>query len=131
MCFSSLSMLSPCSSAPCHPGVRCFDIGTDLYECGDCPEDTFGDGRVCTATDHCASDPCYPGVKCFNFPDKFKCGTCPAGLTGNGIKCTSLSIVNPCSPNPCYPGVSCVTVWSGTEALYSCGLCPDGELKEY
>ena len=132
-------VVSPCASDPCHPGVPCLDLGTEDFACGPCPTGLTGNGVVCKekANNPCVPNPCFPGVSCSrNGRDDFDCGGCPPGFSGDGIGCTATRAggddgresppTDPCSPNPCFPGVQCVAVWKGTEARFSCGLCPDG-----
>ncbi|XP_037532442.1 von Willebrand factor D and EGF domain-containing protein [Nematolebias whitei] len=44
------SGLSPCSRAPCHPGVRCFESVhiSAGFACGPCPPGLHGNGQTCT-----------------------------------------------------------------------------------
>jgi hypothetical protein len=116
-----------CDPNPCFPGVQCEVQLESEAVCGSCPKGMHGDGRQCSrqVPDHCQTNPCFPGTDCYNFHDKFKCGTCPEGFTGNGLKCTPAN--DPCDHNPCHPGVPCMTVWKGRQALFACGLCPDGK----
>lgn len=37
----------PCRGDPCFPGAECVALSESSYECGACPEGTFGDGVVC------------------------------------------------------------------------------------
>lgn len=48
--FQNHSGPSPCSRAPCYPGVQCFESVhvSAGFACGPCPPGLQGNGQMCT-----------------------------------------------------------------------------------